>query len=220
MTATGKTTAARLTTADRVLITRESQALADLMGREPELIPATRLTGDDVETVRVLGVTSALVEPEYGHRRVRVYTVTTTAGTLEVFGQQTFILAPETPAAVKRAHVAALAEDAERADHLEALVENAQRDLADTLETLLDTEAARDVQESVEDFMARYGVADYYQPLTTFERAAGVAEPPSRTGLLSGSVPPCQCGADPHTDHAEDCQMELWFRQYEAATGN
>lgn len=99
MTAKGKQTATRLTSADRVLIEAETSQYATPGNT---FRPATRLTGDSVRTVRVLSVESAV-----GTGKVRV---TTTEGAILVSAHHTFTLAPETPAAVKRAHAEAIEE--------------------------------------------------------------------------------------------------------------
>lgn len=109
MTAAGRKTAASLTPADRIMVTRESDRTAELFDRAPELAPARRLTGDDVITVRVIEVRKA---PNAPYRRTTE--IVTSAGSIFTVGHQTFPLAPETPAAIKRAHVEALAENVER----------------------------------------------------------------------------------------------------------
>jgi hypothetical protein len=135
MTAKGKQTATRLTSADRVLIETETSQYATAGNT---FRPATRLTGDAVRTVRVLNVESAV-----GTGKVRV---TTTEGAILVPAHQTFTLAPETPAAVKRAHVEALAEDNERdaaqaAAELEAVA--AEIETAEAAQIIDATEAAK-----------------------------------------------------------------------------
>lgn len=78
------------------------------------LVPARRLTG--IETVAVTGYSVEMFEGTgfYG-RRSRLYVLHTSAGDIRVNPSETLWAAPETPAAVKRAHVEALAENTERA---------------------------------------------------------------------------------------------------------
>lgn len=115
MTATGRLTASKVTPGTRILVSRESAEWAALMERDAMLVPARTLTGDDVQTVLVTDTSSALTEPVAGERRrSRIYTLATSAGPVVLSPHQTVRVAPETPAAIKRAHVAALAENVER----------------------------------------------------------------------------------------------------------
>lgn len=109
MTANGKITTANLIPGEtRILIVRESEATAKLMERDAEMIPARKQTG---------AIVARVLEVRAGTRR-RYETnvpreVVTTAGVVRAYGHQTFMLAPESAAAVKKAHVEALAMDAE-----------------------------------------------------------------------------------------------------------
>lgn len=109
MTAQGKITTANLEIGTRILIVRESEGTARLMERDAEMVPATKQTGATV--ARVLEVRAGT---RRNYERNVPREVVTTAGIVRAYGHQTFILAPGTPAAVKKAHVEALAENAER----------------------------------------------------------------------------------------------------------
>ncbi|MFG3715839.1 hypothetical protein [Micromonospora sp. NPDC047730] len=119
MTAAGKITAAalaaRVAAGDpvRVLLVREDAEWAARCGRvTPRWTNATRKTGVETLTVTATEVT---MHRGGGRRAERLYAFETGQGrTLNFSPAQTFILAPEDAAAVKRAHVEALAMDAER----------------------------------------------------------------------------------------------------------
>lgn len=119
MTAQGKMTAAGLAAAYakgqalRILVEHEDADFAARMGREPNIIPATRKTG--VVTVLITGTEVGMYRTGVGGRAQRVYRFATSIGHIQAVPAQTFILAPEDPAGIKRAHVEALDMDQERA---------------------------------------------------------------------------------------------------------
>jgi hypothetical protein len=101
----------------RILVQRESDAQAKWMEREPVLGVTSKVTTGQV--VRVLSVTSEL-DKGAGRRAVRYYTLHTSDGPVVLVAHNTVTLAPETPAAIKRAHVEALAEDLAREEASDA----------------------------------------------------------------------------------------------------
>ncbi|RLK22675.1 SprT-like family protein [Micromonospora sp. M71_S20] len=112
MTAAGKITAAAL--AARVAAGESARVL--LVEAEEGFRPATRKTG--VVTLAVTRAGARHVGPAW--RAKRQYSFETSQGeTVWVSPSQTFILAPEDAAAVKRAHAEALAEDALRTNRAE-----------------------------------------------------------------------------------------------------
>ncbi|MFD6636744.1 hypothetical protein ACFWDN_13080 [Micromonospora chalcea] len=130
MTAQGKINAAGIArsfipgvTAIRVLLVREDGEKLKEWGikREPGLVATNRKTG--VLTLAVLEVETRLSEGEgYTRRRTREYRFRTTEGwTLWHSPIQTFILAPEDAAAIKRAHKEALELDEKRDGVIAAL---------------------------------------------------------------------------------------------------
>jgi hypothetical protein len=127
MTAKGKITTANLEVGTRILIVRESDATAKLMERDAEMVPATKQTGATV--ARVLEVRAG-TRRQYERNVPRE--VVTTAGVVRAYGHQTFILAPESPAAVKKAHVEALAMNEE----FDAA--KAEKDAADSAEQIME----------------------------------------------------------------------------------
>src|SRR4051812_24170691 len=119
MTAAGKTTAARITTGDRILVKHYTQdneadrATLEYLGKERALGISATKTGAGVTVARVLSVEAIMVTG--GRRDRRVYEIHTTEGTLRNNAPaQTLTMAPEDAAGIKRAHAEALAEDAVR----------------------------------------------------------------------------------------------------------
>lgn len=114
MTAAGKITTARIAEGDRVLVkhyTRDNMAdltTLDYLNKDWALGISTTKTGQGVEVARVLKVEAAAVTG--GRRDKRVYDVYTTAGVISNCApSQTWTLAPEDAAGIKRAHVEAMA---------------------------------------------------------------------------------------------------------------
>lgn len=97
MTAHGKRTASSLNPGDRILLIRRT-GTQDMLPTPAltGLLPSPRLTGPDVIVARVTSTPTPA-----GNRRV---VFGTSAGEVTAVGHQTFTLAPETPAAVNRAH--------------------------------------------------------------------------------------------------------------------
>jgi predicted DNA binding protein len=159
MTAKGKITAARVQAGDRILVkvydrsNTEDHAILDHLKKDWALGIATTLTGTGVRVARVLSVEAYTVQG--GRRAARAYDIHTTEGTLgNNVAHQTMLLAPETPAAVKRAHAEAL-----------------------ELDRTMDAYPVADAQEIVETVLAEADPADAFalEELTEAEVAEEIA---------------------------------------------
>jgi hypothetical protein len=145
MTAQGKTTASAL--AARIDAGEPVRILAGLT-EDGRVYPAAKVTGSIITTV-----TAVRVEHTTGHgfrqRSVRHYVFTTPHGEFSLIAHTTLTLAPETPAAVKRAHAEAIAEDGERAAQAVVVEVVADQEPADqdALEELVAEELDRDRRE-------------------------------------------------------------------------
>lgn len=108
MTAAGKINASKLEVGMRILV--QVGVAIDFEGtigtRE-----SSRKTGENVRTARVIAKDFRAAKGPYEARGK--YVITTTEGTFEAATIQTMFLAPEDAAGIKRAHVEALAMDAE-----------------------------------------------------------------------------------------------------------
>lgn len=118
MTAKGKITASALQIGDRIICKsgtyseETASQWASIQAGDPYFHESRTKTGANVVIVRVTGKSFRAASGRY--ERQGRFVIETTGGTFEAAGCQTMWLAPEDPAGIKRAHVEALAEDAER----------------------------------------------------------------------------------------------------------
>lgn len=147
MTAKGKITASALQIGDRIICKsgtyseETASQWASIQAGDPYFHESRTKTGANVVIVRVTGKSFRAASGRY--ERQGRFVIETTGGTFEAAGCQTMWLAPEDPAGIKRAHVEALAEDADRAAEIE-------RAAASAAEAAVADEAAVAYTEQIE----------------------------------------------------------------------
>jgi hypothetical protein len=164
MPAAGKTNASRVQINDRIIVR---------VAADGTVWESTTKTGEGVQVARVTGkhaVQGGRTATGRGTSRMH-YLIETSAGPINAAPVQTFWLAPEDNAGIKRAHAEALAEDAERTVEREALAEDFR-----TSGALDDNHAealAEDAERADEDRWSLGSIQDMHAEALTLNSHAG-----------------------------------------------